>query len=77
MAIACRYQRLLPAEVMNASTINAAQAIGLGAQLGSIEVGKQADLLILDIPDYRYLAYVFGGNPVSKVYKRGKLVFQQ
>jgi peptide/nickel transport system substrate-binding protein len=52
-------------------------AIGLGKQLGSIEVGKQADLLILDIPDYRYLAYVFGGNPVSKVYKRGELVFQQ
>ena len=77
MAIACRYQRLLPAEVLNACTINAAYAIGLGEQLGSIEVGKQADLLILDIPDYRYLAYQFGGNPVSKVYKRGKLVFQQ
>jgi imidazolonepropionase len=77
MAIACRYQRLLPAEVLNACTINAAYAIGLGEQLGSIEVGKQADLLILDIPDYRYLAYMFGGNPVSKVYKRGKLVFHQ
>jgi len=77
MAIACRYQRLLPAEALNASTINAAWAIGLGEQLGSIEAGKQADLLILDVPDYRHLAYVFGGNPVSKVYKRGKLVFQQ
>jgi imidazolonepropionase len=74
MAIACRYQQLLPAEAMNASTINAAHAIGLGNLFGSIEVGKQADLLIVDVPDYRHLAYQFGDNLVERVIKRGQIV---
>ncbi|MBE2221735.1 MAG: imidazolonepropionase, partial [Anaerolineae bacterium] len=47
MAIACRFQKLSPAEALNASTINAAHAIGLGHKLGSLEPGKQADILIL------------------------------
>lgn len=74
MAIACRYQRLLPAEAMNASTINAAHALGLGEQLGSLEAGKQADCLIIGAPDYRHLAYQFGGNLVERVIKRGQIV---
>ncbi len=74
MALACRYQGLLPAEVMNASTINAAHAVGLGDQLGSLEVGKQADILIINAPDYRHLAYQFGGNLVETVIKRGEVV---
>ena len=72
MAIACRYQRLLPAEALNASTINAAYAIGLGDRTGSIEVGKQADLLIVNAPDYRHLAYQYGANLVERVIKRGQ-----
>ena len=71
MAIACRYQKLSPAEALMASTVNAAHAIGMGARLGSLEAGKQADLLVLDIPDYRQLAYCFGGNPVIDVIKKG------
>jgi imidazolonepropionase len=74
MAMACRYQKLLPAEALNASTINAAHAIGLGHRLGSIEVGKQADLLIVAASDYRHLAYQFGGNLVETVIKRGRVV---
>ncbi len=74
MAIACRYQKLSPAEALNAGTINAAHAIGLGHRLGSLEAGKQADLLIADAPDYRHLAYWFGHNLVRQVYKRGVLV---
>jgi imidazolonepropionase len=74
MAIACRYQKLLPAEALNAATINAAHAVGLGRQVGSIEVGKQADLLLVDAPDYRHLAYQFGGNLVERVVKRGRLL---
>jgi imidazolonepropionase len=71
MAIACRYQKLSPAEAFNASTINAAHAICLGHRVGSLEVGKQADVLIIDATDYRHLAYQFGGNLVQTVIKRG------
>lgn len=74
MAIACRYQKLLPSEALNASTINAAYAIGMGDKIGSLEVGKQADMLILNTVDYRNLAYQFGDNLVEKIIKRGKLI---
>lgn len=74
MAIACRYQRLLPAEVLNACTINAAYALGMGHKLGSLEAGKQADVLIVNAPDYRHLVYQFGGNLVERVVKRGQVV---
>lgn len=71
MAIACRYQRLLPAEALLAATINAAHALRLADRVGSLEVGKQADLLLLKQADYRHLAYFFGGNPVARILKRG------
>jgi imidazolonepropionase len=74
MAIAARYQRLLPAETLNAVTLNAAYALAMGERVGSLETGKQADLLVLDVPDYRHLAYQFGGNLVQAVYKRGRRV---
>jgi imidazolonepropionase len=74
MAVACRAQKLLPAEALNASTINAAHAIGLSHNAGSIEAGKQADLLILKEADYRHIPYFFGGNPVDTVIKRGQVI---
>ncbi len=74
MALACRYGGLLPAEALNAGTINAAHAVGLGDRVGSIEAGKQADLLVVDAPDYRHLVYWLGGNPVEQVIKRGQVV---
>jgi imidazolonepropionase len=74
MAIACRYLGLLPAEALLASTINAAHAIGLADEVGSLEVGKAADLLLLKDADYRHMAYFFGGNPVAAVIKRGVVV---
>jgi imidazolonepropionase len=73
MAIACRYQKLLPSESLNAATVNAAYAIGLGDTAGSIEVGKWADLLMLDTFDYRQIANEFGGNLVSSVIKQGNI----
>ena len=74
MAIACRYQKLLPAEAFNAATINAAFAVGLGAKVGSLEKGKLADLLILDTKDYRETAFEFGANFVESVFKKGKII---
>ncbi len=73
IALACRAMRLSPAEAIAAATINAAHAIGWGRRVGSLEVGKQADLLVLDLPDYRHLAYRFGANPVEVVVKRGQI----
>lgn len=74
MAISCRYQKLLPSEALNAATVNAAHAIGLGDSHGSIEVSKQADFLVTDVRDYRQLAYEFGGNLILKVIKAGEAV---
>jgi imidazolonepropionase len=74
MALACRYQKLLPAAALNAVTVNAAHAVGLGDRIGTLEPGKQADILVVAAPDYRHLAYQFGGNLVSRVIKRGKVV---
>ncbi|KXK02371.1 MAG: imidazolonepropionase [Acidobacteria bacterium OLB17] len=76
MAIACRYQKLLPAEVMNAATINAAFAIGVGSTRGSIAPGKRADLVIWDANDYRQIAYEFGRSAVDTVIKSGTPVYR-
>lgn len=73
IALACRYMRLTPAEAIVAATINAAHAIGIGDEVGSLEAGKQADILILDVPTYRMLAYRFGTNMVGMVVKRGEI----
>jgi imidazolonepropionase len=61
-------------QALNAVTINAAYAIDRQEQVGSLAVGKDLDLLLLDIPDYQYLAYHPGINPVRTVLKAGKLV---
>jgi imidazolonepropionase len=74
MAISCRYQRLLPSESLNAATINAAFAIGLGDSHGSIEVGKRADLAIFETRDYRQISYEFGGDLVGAVFCGGAAV---
>lgn len=74
IALACRYLRLTPAQAIAAATINAAAAISRADRIGSIEPGKQADLLILSVPDYRHLGYRFGTNLVQTVIKKGKVV---
>ncbi len=72
-ALSCRYLKLTPAEALAASTINSAKAISRDALVGSIEPGKQADLLILTVDDYRNLSYRYGTNLVDTVIKKGEL----
>jgi imidazolonepropionase len=71
MTIACTQMSMTPEEAITASTLHGAAALGLSAKLGSIETGKQADIVLYDIPSYRYLAYHFGTNHVAKVIKHG------
>lgn len=71
LALACRQLKLTQAEAIAAATINGAAAIQRERAVGSIEVGKQADLLILDVDDYRQLGYRFGTNLVRTVFKKG------
>jgi imidazolonepropionase len=73
LALACRYMRLTPAQAIAAATINAAAAISRADRIGSLEVGKQADLLILSVSDYRHLGYRFGQNLVQTVIKKGRI----
>ena len=72
-ALACHHNGLVPAEAIVASTINAAHAVGRAGDVGSLEPGKQADLLVLDIPSHRHLGYRIGGNAVRTVVKRGRV----
>lgn len=74
MALACRYMAMTPAEAISAATINAAHAIGLGHEVGSLEPGKRADLLIVDAPSYPHLGYRFGTNLVQTVMIGGRVV---
>ncbi len=74
IALACRYLRLTPAEAIVAATLNAAFAVGRGAEAGSLTPGYAADLIVLDFEDYRHLGYRFGTNPVALVIKGGEVV---
>jgi imidazolonepropionase len=73
IALACRHLKLTPAQAITATTINAAAAIKLQDQIGSLEPGKQADMLILTVDDYRHLGYRFGTNLVHQIIKKGKV----
>lgn len=73
IALACRAMKLTPAQAIAATTINSAHAIRRAHEIGSIEVGKQADMLILSVNDYRQLGYRYGTNLVKHVIKRGRV----
>jgi imidazolonepropionase len=74
MSIACIEMGLTPAEALAAVTINAAGALGLAAEIGSIEPGKQADLVVWDVPTVEQLPYWLGASLVRTVVKRGRPV---
>ncbi|WP_345310004.1 imidazolonepropionase [Candidatus Villigracilis saccharophilus] len=73
IALACRAMKLTPAQAIAATTINSAHAIRRSDSIGSIEVGKLADMLILSVSDYRQLGYRYGTNLVKQVIKRGRV----
>ena len=73
-ALACIYMQLSPEEALTALTINGAAAVGKADKTGSIDVGKQGDLVILEYPSYKFLPYHIGMNIVEKVIKKGILL---
>jgi imidazolonepropionase len=74
MSLACTHMKLTPAEALSAATINAACALQLQQSKGSIEAGKDADLAIFDIEDYREIAYWFAWNRCDGMVLAGQLV---
>ncbi|MCF7836053.1 MAG: imidazolonepropionase [Candidatus Marinimicrobia bacterium] len=74
IALACRQMKMTPAESITASTINSAYAIDMAGKVGSLEIGKQADIIILDIQNHLQLPYWFGENLTSATIKKGKIV---
>ncbi len=74
MTIACTQMAVTPEEAITAVTLNGAAALGLSEKLGSIEIGKQADILLFNVPHYTYIPYHFGINLVNKIIKRGTLL---
>ena len=74
IALACYEMRMTPAEALTAVTINAAHSIRRADQIGSIENGKKADIVIFQVPDYRFLGYQLGLNMVDTVVKNGRVV---
>ncbi len=75
LSLAVMYMGMTPEEAITALTINAASAINREKEIGSIKKGKKADLILLNTTDFNHLFYNFGVNLVDKVYKNGRLVF--
>ena len=72
--LACLKMNMTPAEAITASTFNAACSIGLNNKIGSLEKNKQADVIILNWPSYKFIPYHFGINLVETVIKKGKII---
>jgi len=77
MTMGCILLKMIPKEVIRATTIHAARSMGRENEIGSLDVGKKADVLVLDIPNYRYLPYHFGVDHVETVIKEGKIVYSK
>ena len=73
IALACIYMKMSPEEAVTALTINGAAAVGRASEIGSISVGKRADVILLKYPSYKFLPYHVGMNLVDTVIKDGEL----
>jgi imidazolonepropionase len=74
LPIACLRLGIEPAEAIAAATLNAAHSLGIGGRVGSLEIGRAADLQVLDVPNHLHLAYRFGVNHCRTVVKAGRVV---
>jgi imidazolonepropionase len=72
--LACMTMKITPAEAITAATFNAACAIDMNDKIGSLEIGKQADIIVLNCPNYMFIPYHFGINLVDTVIKNGKII---
>jgi imidazolonepropionase len=73
LELACYKLKMTPAEALTAATINAAHSLRMADEIGSLETGKKADLVVLNVPDFRFLGYRLGVNLVDTVVKNGKI----
>lgn len=74
MTIACTQMGMTPEEAITGATLHGAAALDMSSTIGSIEVGKNADLIVADVPDYRFLAYHFGVNLIRTTIKNGTIL---
>jgi imidazolonepropionase len=77
VALACLQMKMTVEEAISAATINAAHAVGCGEQAGSLELNKPADLVLLNVGDYRDLAHNVGTNLVHRTIKRGRVIYEE
>jgi imidazolonepropionase len=77
LSLACTQMRMTPAEAIVAATMNGACAVNRGDRLGSIEAGKQADIAVYDVTDYREIPYFAAVNFCSATFKRGEMVWSR
>jgi imidazolonepropionase len=77
LSLACSQMAMTPAEALAAATVNAAHAIGRAHAVGAIEAGKQADLVLFNVPDYREIPYHFGVNLVAMTIKKGRVLYRE
>ena len=74
LSLACSQLRMTPAEAIAAATVNAAYSLGRHTRIGSLETGKQADLAVFEVADFREIPYYFGVNTCWLTMKRGEVV---
>jgi imidazolonepropionase len=77
LSLACAQMRMTPGEAIAAATLNAAYSLGRHNRIGSIEVGKYADLAVFDVADYREIPYYFGVNHCWLTLKRGEVIYSR
>jgi imidazolonepropionase len=77
VALSCLYMGLTPEEAISAATLNGAAALGMADTIGSLDAGKQADLVILEFPTYHFIPYHIGVSTVQTVIKKGQVVFEK